>query len=94
MSFVLLQTVSEFHSLYNEAVNRDINQYIGIEEYIDKAFQYSYHCHEATLSLAYEEVVSVSVALTVVYVILATAGLVFAVVCILFNLFFRQKRLV
>ena len=41
-----------------------------------------------------EEVVSVSVALTVVYVILATAGLVFAVVCILFNLFFRQKRLV
>ena len=41
-----------------------------------------------------EEVVSVSVALTVVYVILATAGLVFAVVCILFNLLFRQKRLV
>ena len=41
-----------------------------------------------------EEVVSVSVALTVVYVILTTAGLVFAVVCILFNLFFRQKRLV
>ena len=40
-----------------------------------------------------EDVVTVSVALTVVYVILATAGLVFAVACILFNIIFREKRL-
>jgi gamma-aminobutyric acid type B receptor len=41
-----------------------------------------------------EDVVTVSVALTVVYVILATAGLVFAVACILFNIIFREKRLI
>ena len=39
-----------------------------------------------------EEVVTVSISLTVVYVILATAGLVFAVVCLLFNLIYRQKK--
>ena len=39
-----------------------------------------------------EEVVIVSVALTVIYVILATAGLVFAVGCLLFNILFREKR--
>ena len=39
-----------------------------------------------------EEVVTVSVALTVVYVISATAGLVFAVACLLFTLLFRQKK--
>ena len=38
-----------------------------------------------------EEVVTVSVALTVVYVILAVAGLVFAMGCLLFNLLFRQR---
>ena len=42
--------------------------------------------------MAIEDVVTVSVALTVVYVILATAGLVFAVACILFNIIFRKKR--
>ncbi|CAI8029905.1 Gamma-aminobutyric acid type B receptor subunit 2 [Geodia barretti] len=41
-----------------------------------------------------EDVVTVSVALTVVYVILATTGLVFAVGCLLFNIIFRQRRLV
>ena len=35
---------------------------------------------------------TVSVALTVVYVILATAGLVFAVGCLLFNIIFRHRR--
>ena len=35
---------------------------------------------------------TVSVALTVVYVIFATAGLVFAVACLLFTLLFRQKK--
>ncbi|CAI8029903.1 hypothetical protein GBAR_LOCUS16974 [Geodia barretti] len=39
-----------------------------------------------------EDVVTVSVALTVVYVILATTGLVFAVGCLLFNIIFRQRR--
>ena len=39
-----------------------------------------------------EEVVTVSVVLTVVYVILATAGLVFAAVCLIFTLIFRQRR--
>ena len=38
-----------------------------------------------------EDVVTVSVALTVVYVILATAGLVFAVGCLLFNLLYRNR---
>ena len=42
--------------------------------------------------LQIEEVVTVSVALTGVYVILATAGLVFAVGCLLFNIIFRQRR--
>ena len=37
---------------------------------------------------------TVSVALTVLYVIFATAGLGFAVVCLLFTLLFRQKRYV
>ena len=38
-----------------------------------------------------EDVVTVSLGLTVYYVILATAGMAFSVVCILFNLIFRQK---
>ena len=33
-----------------------------------------------------------SVALTVVYVIFATAGLVFAVLCLVFTLIFRKRR--
>ena len=39
-----------------------------------------------------EEVVTVSLGLTVVYVILAAAGIVFAVVCLSFTLIFRKKR--
>ena len=39
-----------------------------------------------------EDVVTVSLGLTVLYVILATAGMAFSVVCLLFNLIFRQKR--
>ncbi|CAI8049960.1 Gamma-aminobutyric acid type B receptor subunit 2, partial [Geodia barretti] len=42
----------------------------------------------------FKDVVTVSVALTVVYVILATAGLVFAVACVLFTLVFRKKKLI
>ena len=38
-----------------------------------------------------EEVVTVSLALTVVYVILAVTGLLFAVGCLLFNLLYREK---
>ena len=39
-----------------------------------------------------EEVVTVSLFLTVVYVILATFGIVFAVVCLMFTFIFREKR--
>ena len=39
-----------------------------------------------------EEVVTVAVPLTVVYVILATAGLLFTVVCLVFNFAFRERR--
>ena len=39
-----------------------------------------------------EEVVTVAVPLTVVYVILATAGLLFTVVCLAFNFIFRERR--
>jgi gamma-aminobutyric acid type B receptor len=41
-----------------------------------------------------EEVVTVSRGLTVVYIILAFAGIVFAVACLLFNLVFRQRVLI
>ena len=40
-----------------------------------------------------EDIVTVHIGITVVYVTLATAGLMFAVVCLVFNLVFRQKRL-
>ena len=39
-----------------------------------------------------EEVVTVSLGLTVVYVVLATAGIAFAVVCLTFTLIFRRKK--
>ena len=39
-----------------------------------------------------EKIVTVSLALTVVYVIFATAGLAFAVACLLFTVHFRQKK--
>ena len=39
-----------------------------------------------------EEVVTVAVPLTVVYVILATAGLLFTFVCLAFNFVFRKRR--
>ena len=39
-----------------------------------------------------EEVVTVSVALTVVYVIAAVAGFVFTVVCLLFTVLFRKRK--
>ena len=42
--------------------------------------------------IAIEEVVTVSLSLTVVYVILATAGIVFAVLCLSFNLLYKQKK--
>ena len=35
---------------------------------------------------------TISVALTVVYVALAAGGLVFTLACILFNIIFREKR--
>ena len=39
-----------------------------------------------------EEVVTVSLGLTVLYVFLATAGIVFALVCFTFTLIFRNKK--
>ena len=39
-----------------------------------------------------EEVVTVSTALTVMYVLLAVAGFVFSVVCLLFITIFRRKK--
>ena len=39
-----------------------------------------------------EEVVTVSVVATVIYIILATAGIIFAAICILFTLIFRKKK--
>ena len=39
-----------------------------------------------------EDVVTVSLDLTVVYVILAIAGMVFAVACLAFTLIFRERR--
>ena len=38
-----------------------------------------------------EEVVAVSLFLTVVYVILATVGIIFAFVCLTFTFIFREK---
>ena len=39
-----------------------------------------------------EEVVTVSIGLTVMHVILATAGIVFALACLTFTLVFRNKK--
>ena len=39
-----------------------------------------------------EKVVMVSVALTVVYVILAVAGIIFTACCLIFMTIFRQKK--
>ena len=38
-----------------------------------------------------EDVVTVSLGITVVYTILAVVGIVFAIGCLLFNLVFRQR---
>ena len=40
------------------------------------------------------EVVTVALGLTVVYLILAVAGVVFATVCLVFTLVFRKRKLV
>ena len=50
MSFLIMQTVSQFNSLYKDAAIRDINQNINLAKDV---FDYSYHCHEATLAFAY-----------------------------------------
>ena len=39
-----------------------------------------------------EDVVTVSLGLTVMYMILATAGIVFAVVCLTFTIIFRNTK--
>lgn len=41
-----------------------------------------------------EEIVTVHVSVTAVFVFLATAGLVFTVLCLVFNFFYRKKKLV
>ena len=45
-----------------------------------------FHC------IPIEDVVTVSLDLTVVYVILAIAGMAFAVACLAFTLIFRERR--
>ena len=56
----------------------------------------TYYCADGVPNdgIPTEEVVTVSLGLTVVYVFLATAGIVFAVVCLAFTVIFRTKRLV
>ena len=39
-----------------------------------------------------EEVVSVDLSLTVIFSVLATVGIAFAVVCLVFNFIFRNKK--
>ena len=39
-----------------------------------------------------EEMVTIALPLTVVFVILATAGLLFTVVCLAFNFIFRERK--
>ena len=41
-----------------------------------------------------EEVLSVHLSLTVIFSILATAGIAFAVACLIFNFMFRNRRCV
>ena len=41
-----------------------------------------------------EQVVSVRLSLTVIFSILATAGIAFAVACLIFNCMFRNKKYV
>ncbi len=41
-----------------------------------------------------EEIETVAVPLTVIYTLLATAGIIFAIVCLVFNFVFRQRKLV
>ena len=48
------QTLPKFMSLFEEAVQREVNQHIvGLMEYLNYTFTYSYHCHEATVAFAY-----------------------------------------
>ncbi len=41
-----------------------------------------------------EEIETVAMSLTVIYCLLATAGIVFAIVCLVFNFVFRKRKLV
>ena len=54
----------------------------------------TYNCADGVPNdgIPIEEVVTVSLGLTVVYVFLATAGIMFAVVCLAFTFIFRKKR--
>ena len=55
---------------------------------------YTYNCADGVPDdgIPIEEVVTVSLALTVVYLFLAAAGITFAAVCLTFNVVFRKKR--
>ena len=39
-----------------------------------------------------KEYVAVAIPVTVIYIFLATAGIIFAVLCLIFNFVFRNKR--
>ena len=53
-----------------------------------------YNCADGIPSdgIPIEEVVTVSIGLTVVYVILASVGIVFAIICLTFTFIFRERR--
>ena len=48
--YTLIQTESQFNSLYMDAATKDMNQNINLTEDV---FRYAYHCYEATLAFAY-----------------------------------------
>ena len=52
----MIQTASEFISMYFNVTGRNINQEIDLASYVDSSedpFVYSYNCHEATIAFAY-----------------------------------------
>lgn len=44
--------------------------------------------------IPFEEVVTLHVSVTVIFLLLASAGMVFTVVCLIFNFAFRNRRLI
>ena len=47
--------MSQFNSRYFDIAERDINEELNLESFIDRTtpFPYAYHCHEGVLAFAY-----------------------------------------